>query len=104
MWAKVASDLQSPYWGCVDDYSNALSVRKWIHEALGLLSEEDADRLRTKIGPIDESFISETCLLDGKLPEAGPECGFQRIPNRLGELAQDVVSDDTEPGTFRSEF
>jgi hypothetical protein len=57
-----------------------------------------------KIDLIDVRFISETCLLDGKLPGAGPEWWFQRIPNRLGELVQNVVSDDSEPGTFKGEF
>lgn len=85
-WDKVADDLKAPYWGCVDDYTNALYVRSWIEEALGSLGGEDANQFRHSIALIDDQFISETSLFDGKLPGAGPDWWFHRIPNRLGEL------------------
>ena len=86
-WEKVTRDLQAPYWGCMEDYTNALYVRKWIEEALELLSEIDAIRFKEMIDPLDARFISETSLFDGKLPGAGPEWWFLRIPNCLGALA-----------------
>lgn len=90
-WTSFVQAVEEGYQMTIDDYTNALSVRRSAEEARPYLAPLISDALDDRLKPLDDRFRAAT-FEAGKLPGSGQAHWWEtRLPCVLvGELAEDV--------------
>ena len=93
-WERFATEVAEGYWGTIDDFTNDLTTRDVLEEAIGSLAQEPAGRLAEQLEPIDARYREVTTFdTEARLAEffrLGDGWWWRRLPVVLGELQRDL--------------
>ncbi|MFB6812875.1 hypothetical protein [Streptomyces sp. NPDC056387] len=98
-WAALVSDIECGYDDDIDEYTNDLYCRNWLHEAWLLLDEHVVQLWTPRIRALDDRYTAATVDDDGqaldqfhRLP--GPDLWWWRRHPRIltGELGRSLRS------------
>lgn len=66
-WSALVETVEGGYRVTIDDYTNDLSVRKWLELARPLLTERVRTSLDERLAPVDDRFKTATYETAAKL-------------------------------------
>lgn len=90
-WAELVSEVETGYGMTIDDYTNDLSVRKWLEQVRALVTEPIADSIAERLAPLDQRFLDATVVPPHHMPGAG-DGWWYRLPRVLvDELREDAA-------------
>lgn len=64
-WAWLVNTVEQGYEGMVEEYTNDLYCRNWLHEAWLLLDDHTLLLWTSRIKELDERFVAATAYDDG---------------------------------------
>jgi 23S rRNA G2069 N7-methylase RlmK/C1962 C5-methylase RlmI len=89
-WQRLVESVEDGYPLTIDDYTNDLAVRQWLHLARSLLTDRVRQSLDRRLASLDERFTHATVGPRQRMPGAGLRWWY-RVPKVLvGELREDV--------------
>jgi hypothetical protein len=94
LWGNFVTEVERGYESTIDEYTNDLSTRDLIDEALHQVPSALNGKLQPEVEPLDKRFEQATRPDDGnrigQFIKPGEGWWWSRLPTRLGALANDL--------------